>query len=57
MASILASSDVKQASISAVIIRADGTIEDLGTISYYHKNPLYRLWWRLKEAFHVKRVH
>jgi hypothetical protein len=34
--------DVKQSSISAVVIRADGTIEDLGVVSYYHKNPLKR---------------
>jgi hypothetical protein len=34
--------------IDAVIIRADGTREDLGTVSYYHKNPLKRLAYRLK---------
>lgn len=34
-----------EASISAVVIRADGTREDLGTISYWHRNPLRRLAW------------
>jgi hypothetical protein len=46
---ITASSNVKEAQIRAVVIRADGTREDLGTISYFHKNPLRRWFWRLKE--------
>jgi hypothetical protein len=37
----------KRMSLSAVVIRADGTREDLGIISYYHRNPLKRLWYRL----------
>lgn len=35
---------VVMAEVSAVVIRADGTREDLGVISYYHKNPIKR-WW------------
>lgn len=38
----------REASISAVIIRADGTRVDLGTISYWHRNPLRRLAWRVR---------
>lgn len=38
---------LREASIAAVVIRADGTREDLGVVSYYHKNPLRRLLWRL----------
>lgn len=39
----------QEASIAAVVIRADGTREDLGTISYWHCNPLRRLmWWLTK---------
>lgn len=34
------------ATLSAVITRADGIVEDLGVISYWHKNPLKRLAWR-----------
>ncbi|CAA2139567.1 hypothetical protein [Hyphomicrobium sp. ghe19] len=49
MGSITASSNVKEAQIQAVVIRADGSREDLGTISYFHKNPLRRWLWRLKE--------
>lgn len=40
--------NVQEASISAVVIRADGTIENLGVVSYYHKNPLRRLLWRVR---------
>ena len=43
-----AKSEIKQATIEAVVIRADGTREELGTISYWHKNPIRRLLWKLK---------
>lgn len=39
---------MKQTTIEAVVIRADGTREDLGVISYWHRNPLRRLWWRIR---------
>lgn len=42
-------SDVKSAEIQAVIIRADGTVQDLGTIAYYHTNPLKRFAFWLKK--------
>jgi hypothetical protein len=45
-----ATSQVKSASIEAVVIRADGTREDLGEISYWHRNPLRRFWWRLRHG-------
>jgi len=38
---------VESVTIEAVITRADGTVEHLGTVSYWHRNPLRRLWWRL----------
>jgi hypothetical protein len=43
---------VKQMEISAIITRADGTIENLGTIQYWHKNPLKRILWRIKQWLH-----
>jgi hypothetical protein len=46
-------SGAKQATIEAVIIRADGTRVPLGVVSYWHKNPLKRWAWRLERA--VKR--
>lgn len=40
----------KQITLEAVVIRADGTREDLGTIAYWHKNPLKRLIHRLRHG-------
>jgi hypothetical protein len=40
---------VREATIEAVVIRKDGTREDLGVVSYYHKNPLRRAAWALKQ--------
>jgi hypothetical protein len=40
---------VQQASISAVVLRADGSVKkDLGVVGYWHKNPLRRLAWKIK---------
>ena len=36
-----------KATIEATIVRADGRVEKLGTIAYWHRNPLKRLWFRL----------
>ena len=49
---ITSTSKVKQMEISAIITRADGTIENLGTIQYWHKNPLKRILWRIKKWLH-----
>jgi len=46
---ITSRSDVKSAEIQAVIIRVDGSRRDLGTIAYYHKNPLKRFAFWLKK--------
>jgi hypothetical protein len=35
----------REMSISAVVIRADGSRVDLGTVAYWHRNPLKRFWW------------
>ena len=48
MPTIKLTSPVKSAQFDAVIIRADGTRENLGTIAYYHRNPLRRWWGNLK---------
>jgi hypothetical protein len=42
---------LREASIDAVVIRADGRREPLGVIAYYHKNPLRRMLWRLMHVF------
>ena len=49
---ITSEAKVKQMEISAIITRADGTVENLGTIQYWHKNPLKRLIWRIKKWLH-----
>lgn len=36
----------QSAQLQATIIRADGTREELGTVAYWHRNPLMRLWHR-----------
>ena len=42
-------SNTKESLISAVIFRADGSRETLGVISYWHKNPLKRILWSIKQ--------
>lgn len=49
---ITSDAKVKQMELSAIITRADGTVENLGTIQYWHKNPLKRLLWRIKKWLH-----
>lgn len=33
--------------LEAEVIRADGSREELGIVSYWHKNPLNRLWYAI----------
>jgi hypothetical protein len=40
--------NVREQAIRAVVTRADGTVEDMGLISYYHKNPIKRLLGRMR---------
>lgn len=53
---VVATTIVKTATVSAVIIRADGTRVDLGVISRYHKNPLKRMWFKFTEYFRVQAI-
>lgn len=39
---------IKEASISAKVIRADGTIEDLGVVAYYSSNIFKNIWFKVK---------
>lgn len=41
---------VKSAELSIVVTRADGSVEDLGVVAYWHKNPLRRWAYRLRKA-------
>lgn len=49
MSEMIVPSNAKEAQISAIIIRADGTVEHLGVVSYWHKNPLKRIFWSIKK--------
>ena len=49
---ITSDAKVKQMEISAIITRADGSVENLGTIQYWHQNPLKRILWRIKKWLH-----
>lgn len=42
----------KSVQIDAVITRADGTKENVGTIVYYNSNPILNLYWKVKTLFH-----
>jgi hypothetical protein len=44
--------DAKQIELVAVITRADGSVEELGVIDYWHANPIKRLIWRIKKWLH-----
>lgn len=47
----VAHGELKEIQIDAVVIRADGTREDHGVVSYYHKNPLKRFKHFLLKRF------
>lgn len=53
---LVARGEVREQSISAVVTRADGTIENRGVISYYSKNPIkhwaVNAWIKAKEIYH-----
>lgn len=48
----IAHGNAKEIELIATIIRADGTIEQLGVIDYFHKNPIKRFIWRIKKWLH-----
>lgn len=50
MGNVIVREDVKEARIDAVVIRANGSREDLGTIAYWHRNPIKRILHRIKES-------
>jgi hypothetical protein len=36
------------AELKLQVLRAGGAVEDLGTVAYWHQNPLKRLIWSIK---------
>ena len=55
MNAFTAKSQIKQQTLEAKVIRADGSVEDLGVIAFYHRNPLRRLAWGLSQLLRGKR--
>jgi hypothetical protein len=49
----IAHANAQRASVHAVVTLADGTVQDLGMIAYYHRNPLRR--WIVNAFITVKR--
>lgn len=48
MAMMRVPTKAREASIRAVVTRADGTVEDLGVVSYWHKSWWRRVLWRMR---------
>lgn len=49
MTNVLTDAKAREATIEMVITRANGQVENLGVVSYWHRNPLKRLLWRLNQ--------
>lgn len=48
MSNVIVNVPAKQATIEMIVTRANGTVENLGVVSYWHRNPLKRLWWHIR---------
>ncbi len=51
----IAHGKVKRAELRAVVTRADGSVEDLGIVTYYHRNPLKRWAWAVRQFLRGKK--
>jgi hypothetical protein len=49
MANISGKGELQEIVWEAKVIRANGSVEDLGVIAYYHKNPVKRCAYNLKK--------
>lgn len=48
MSTVAAPAKAREGSIEITIIRANGTTEHLGVVSYWHRNPFKRFAWRVR---------
>jgi hypothetical protein len=48
MSKMVARGGVKKSTISAVITRADGRVQNLGVISAHHRNPVMNFLWQMR---------
>jgi hypothetical protein len=44
----------REVSVRGQVTRADGSVEDLGVIAYWHRNPFKRLAWRIRRLVGMK---
>lgn len=54
MTDLRAKSGPVEVTWEATVIRADGSREELGVVSYWNRNPLKRLAWALKNKLRRK---
>ena len=50
----VANANAKEIQLIATVTRADGTVEELGVIDYWHVNPIKRVVWKLKKFLERK---
>ena len=48
MSMLVVPAEAREASIEVTVIRADGSVERHGTVSYWHRNPFKRMAWRVR---------
>jgi hypothetical protein len=46
--------NAKEIQLIATVTRANGTVEELGVIDYWHKNPIKRFIWKIKHFLERK---
>ena len=46
--SVRVSQGIDEATISIVVTRADGRVEDYGVVAAYYRSPLRRLWYAVR---------
>jgi hypothetical protein len=52
---VAAGSTLTSQSVEAKVIRRNGTVEDLGTIAYWHRSPVRRAAWFLGQFLRGRR--
>lgn len=50
MSKLAAKQGIKEQIIEAKVIRADGTVEDLGVVNYWHKSWWRRAIWKIRKT-------
>jgi len=51
MSNLSVNSQARETTVEMIVTRADGTVENLGVVSYWHRNPIMRVAWHLRKLF------